>query len=125
MNQDQINSFPCGICYKNVVDSAVECCLCKYWIHTKCAKLSRNDLRQLTENCYWTCSNCKDNLPFSHITDEELRLIATYYQMFQIIAFVNCMKNVYILKMKHQKIQLTKQKIFSLILTLIGISLIK
>ena len=73
MNQDQINSFPCGICNKNVLNNAVECCLCKYWI----AKLSRNDQRQLTENCYWTCSNCKDNLPFSHITDEELK--ANYY----------------------------------------------
>ena len=53
--------FPCRICRKNVhdKDKAVQCDLCKLWIHIKCNNLNYLDYRYL-QTCdeSWYCIEC-------------------------------------------------------------------
>ena len=68
--------FPCGICNRNVLTNAIECTLCKYWIHNKCAKLNAKQLRLLSGvNQDWFCENCTNVFPFSNIDNTEFRLV--------------------------------------------------
>ena len=38
-----VNTIPfhCGMCSKNVIRNAIECSLCKFWGHMKCANLKK------------------------------------------------------------------------------------
>jgi len=40
-------AYPCGVCSKPVATNhkAIECDLCKQWIHIKCNKLGKNDYK--------------------------------------------------------------------------------
>ena len=73
--------FPCSICQKNVVTDAVECELCYKWVHRRCAKLTKQQLRVL-ENDHFTCLPCKNLFPFQNIDDDEIQaeLFHTYTQ---------------------------------------------
>lgn len=73
--------FPCSICQKNVVTDAVECELCYKWVHRRCAKLTKQQLRGL-ENDHFTCLPCKNLFPFQNIDDDEIQaeLFHTYTQ---------------------------------------------
>ena len=44
-NEHSGPEFPCGICNKNVLDNAIECCLCNKWIHAKCGNLRATGLK--------------------------------------------------------------------------------
>ena len=65
------NSFLCGICSKEVITNAIECCLCNYWIHNRCADLTKRELTKLKGEAYWCCKNCKTALPFDEVDDYE------------------------------------------------------
>ena len=56
--------YPWGICYKEVITNAVECSLCKSWIHNKCANLTLKELKNLEKEENWFCVNCARELPF-------------------------------------------------------------
>ena len=47
--------FPCRICVKNVhdKDKAVQCDICKFWIHVK-----RNNFNYLDYRCLQNCDEC-------------------------------------------------------------------
>ena len=64
--------FPCGICRKNVITNAIECSLCKQWIHLKCNNLKKNDLVKLEGSEIWQCKNCVSLLLFSDVENCEL-----------------------------------------------------
>ena len=64
--------FPCTNCHKEVVSDAIECTLCLNWCHRKCAKLSKNMFKNLSNSSnYWYCSNCYNIFPYSNILDDE------------------------------------------------------
>ena len=60
---------PCRICTKTVLNDAIQCDFCKFWIHRKCNRLTAQDLINL-ENCpdKWHYLKCIkyifDTLPF-------------------------------------------------------------
>ena len=64
--------YPCGICYKNVKNNAIECSMCMYWVHLRCAKLRKKDLKHLHGDAIWFCENCKSALPFHDRKNDEL-----------------------------------------------------
>ena len=43
---------------KNVITNAIECSLCKQWIHLKCSNLKKNDLVKLEGSKILQCKNC-------------------------------------------------------------------
>ena len=64
--------YPCGICQKNVNNNqkAIECTLCKYWIHIKCngtTDIEYNNMMDLNsqltdeeiETNDWFCNKCQ------------------------------------------------------------------
>ena len=63
------NHFPCGICDKNVVSNAIECSLCKIWIHFKCAHIKNTDLKYFEGDTHWICCNCKINFAYSTLSN--------------------------------------------------------
>ena len=68
--------FPCSVCNRNVVHDAIECSLCKLWVHRKCALLTKKELNRLDKcNCDWYCPNCIKIWPFYNIDDEELNFM--------------------------------------------------
>ena len=67
--------FPCRICAKNVhdKDKAVQCDLCKLWIHIKCNNLNYLDHRYL-QNCdeSWYCIEyCSTIFPFNSLSSDK------------------------------------------------------
>ena len=81
---------PCGICQKTVAKNhrAIECEICKNWIHIKCNFVSKDfynslidenqDVNLSNENkTKWMCINCTNSdIPFSKIDDKSLYLLA-------------------------------------------------
>ena len=68
--------FACGICCKNVVSNAIECTLCKCWVHLKCANLRKRYLKDFVGNTTWLCNNCCTVFPFSSVQNDELTYIS-------------------------------------------------
>ena len=44
---------PCGVCNKNIVPDAIECCLCKMWIHFKSERSNNSDLKYFEGDAHW------------------------------------------------------------------------
>ena len=70
--------FPCKICAKNVQDKAkaVQCDLCKLWIHIKCNNLKYLDYMYL-QNCneFWYCIECCSSIfPFNSLSSNKIFL---------------------------------------------------
>ena len=65
------DNYPYGICKKNVITKAIECCMCKKWVHNKCSLLSKKELKHITVNTVWHCKNCNQLLPFQSLEDTE------------------------------------------------------
>ena len=70
----------CGICQKiiNKNHRAIQCSLCKNWIHLKCNKLDKNDFEffqnHIQEEFY--CIACiANNVPFSKLNNNEFSLL--------------------------------------------------
>ena len=61
-------NFPCGICCKSVNrnQKAIQCDICKFWVHIKCNGLNANDYTSLQNSeDDWFCCNCLNEiLPF-------------------------------------------------------------
>ena len=56
-----------------MINDAIECDLCCYWIHRHCAKLKKTDLKILSvSNDYFSCQSCINLFPFNGIDDDEL-----------------------------------------------------
>jgi len=72
-------NFPCRICDKAVANShkAIECDICRCWIHIKCNNISSKDYEHLKhDNSPWFCIRCvKETLPFSYLNREDLYLL--------------------------------------------------
>ena len=71
--------FPCRICAKNVhdKDKAVQCDLCKLWIHITCNNLNYLDYRHL-QNCdeSWYCIECCGKIfPFNSLSSNKNFLV--------------------------------------------------
>ena len=71
-------AYPCGVCSKPVATNhkAIECDLCKNWIHIKCNKFGKNDYKffQDAKNIdeQFFCINCiADNVAFSRLNSNE------------------------------------------------------
>ena len=65
--------YPCGLCNKEVLNDAIECDLCGYWIHRHCAKLKKKELKVLSDsNDYYSCPSCINMFPFNSIDNDEL-----------------------------------------------------
>ena len=67
-----VKTIPCGICSKIVIKNAIECSLCKFSVHMKCANLKKKDLIDLGGDATWLCHRCLTLLPFNNIENEEL-----------------------------------------------------
>ena len=54
-NVNATHTYPCGICKKNVNKNqkAIECTLCKQWIHIKCNGTSPDDYNRMIEVNYF------------------------------------------------------------------------
>ena len=53
----------CRKCNRNVVSRAVECSLCKLWIHYKCEGLPQSEINkiELDKKRIYICTPCKDS----------------------------------------------------------------
>lgn len=68
--------FPCSICSEDVISDAIECTTCSLWVHRKCSKLTKNQLRSLGScDKDWHCQNCEEIFPYYNISDEEFVFI--------------------------------------------------
>ena len=67
-------SSTCHFCDKICLTDAVLCDLCTTWLHSKCLKFSKKQLRILSsDNTPFYCSKCSSAIfPFSNITNTEL-----------------------------------------------------
>ena len=67
--------FPCRICAKNVSDKdkAIQCDLCKLWVHIICNNLNYLDYRYLqNSNESWYCIECcSTNFPFNSLSSNK------------------------------------------------------
>ena len=69
-------SYPCVVCYKEVISDAIECSLCQNWLHRKCAKLSKKELVKLSNEMYnWYCYKCDTIFPYRNISDDEFNFL--------------------------------------------------
>ena len=71
--------YPCRVCYKAVKDRdrAIECDLCKTWLHLKCNNYDKNDYKFHQENPYepfFCIKCCAENIPFSTLNDIQFEL---------------------------------------------------
>ena len=71
--------FPCSICSRTVAKNhrAIECDLCKRWVHIKCNYITPTQYESLkVDVTNWYCINCmKEAIPFSNSNDDNLKLI--------------------------------------------------
>lgn len=51
--------WPCGVCYLECENNAIECDLCDTWYHYECVQLDDNKVKYF-ENRDWYCSSCDD-----------------------------------------------------------------
>ena len=68
----------CHVCRKVIAlnHHALQCNNCKSSIHKKCNKLNDLDFRLLKSSKTWFCIMCiYDLIPFSDVSDQELKLI--------------------------------------------------
>ena len=67
--------FPCKICAKNISENvkAVQCDLCKLWVHIKCNNLNYLDYRYLqNSNESWYCIECCSTIfPFNSLSSNK------------------------------------------------------
>ena len=65
--------YPCALCNKNVINDAIKCDLCGFWVHRTCAKMTKKQL-MLKSNplYYYYCENCSQVFPFMKINDDDL-----------------------------------------------------
>ena len=56
--------FPCGVCRKEVTDSAIQCDgQCRLWYHSSCIGIAKLQFNLLSESDnIWECTTCKDGL---------------------------------------------------------------
>ena len=73
--------FPCRVCCKavSIKHRAIECDLCKKWLHIKCNKFDKNDYKfhqdNPTEPFY--CIKCSsENIAFSTLNDSQFEICA-------------------------------------------------
>ena len=61
------------LCSKQVINDAIKCDVCGFWVHRKCAKMT---IKQLTLKSnplyYYFCKNCVQEFPFMQIDNDEL-----------------------------------------------------
>ena len=72
-------AFPCRVCCKavGVRHRAIECDLCKTWVHIKCNKLDQNDYQfhQDHPDEPFHCIKCSaENIPFSTLNDNQFEI---------------------------------------------------
>ena len=74
--QTSVVNYPCLACKKEVIYDAIECSLCKTWVHRQCAKISKKELKKFASpDCNWYCFSCKDVFPYTNIWDEEFNFL--------------------------------------------------
>ena len=71
--------FPCRVCSKAVGDShrAIECDLCKTWIHIKCNKIDQIDYKFYQDNrdkCFFCIKCSAENIAFSSLNDNKFEI---------------------------------------------------
>ena len=68
--------FPCVLCTKDVKNDAIQCDICGFWVHRKCAKMNKKQLL-LKGNplYYYYCKNCFKEFPFMEVNNDELNYI--------------------------------------------------
>ena len=65
--------YPCSLCSKNVVNDAIYCDICGFWVHRSCSKLSKKQLDiKSNPDYYYFCPKCAELMPFMHISNEDL-----------------------------------------------------
>ena len=72
-NTPRTKHCKCGVCGKRIRKNVTvaNCCNCSKYFHLKCEKHSKGELLQLN----WQCCRCTiKSLPFSEISDENLKL---------------------------------------------------
>ena len=84
--------FPYGVCNKKVVSNAIECSLCKTWIHFKCAHIKYTHLKYFEGDAHWICHSCNINFPYSTLSNQEfmcevdscsLKFSSSYYSLLE------------------------------------------
>ena len=79
---NNIIEYPCLICKKEVITDAIECSVCRNWLHRNCAKLSKKDLIKLSNNdYYWYCVHCTVLFPFHNVFDAEFDYLNSGFDM--------------------------------------------
>ena len=73
--------YPCLLCKKDVINDAIQCSICLTWLHRNCAKLSKTELRKLSnDNYHWFCIACKNIFPFQSVLSDELEFITSNFE---------------------------------------------
>ena len=72
--------FPCRVCNKSVGvrHHAIECDICKTWVHIRCNKFDDNDYKfyQNNPDAPFYCINCtEENVPFSFLNDNQFKIV--------------------------------------------------
>ena len=71
------SDYYCAVCKSLCRDGCIMCDVCKSWIHFKCSKLTRKQLRRYstTEDKYY-CTPCiSTSLPFNRLADKKLNIL--------------------------------------------------
>ena len=67
---------------KEVFDDAIDCDICKLWIHRACGKLKKKRIEYLSNplfHCY--CPLCKEVFPFHTVSDDEFQWLMNSFDI--------------------------------------------
>ena len=77
-NNDQ---YPCLVCKREVKHDALQCSICLIWLHRNCAKLSKAELKRLSNDEYhWYCVECSNNFPFNSLLSDKFEFIVSNFE---------------------------------------------
>ena len=76
MSLEQNETYPCALCNKEVINDAIKCDICGFWVHRTCAKMTKKQLAVKSNPLYYYfCENCSQVFPFMQINDDDLTYI--------------------------------------------------
>ena len=85
-------NYPCRVCDKNTRLNSIQCNVCNYWIHNKCANLTLKELELLGNSDEdWYCPRCiEDIFPFTQCDCEEFFMCINDMNLDILETYIKC-----------------------------------